>query len=291
MNYTCPNIKCSSYKKPDFINKSGTYFRANDSRTIQRFKCFSCNKRFSQATFSLAYGQKKRRVNYQVLKLLSSSVSMRRTATLLNIHELTVKRKLIYLAKKARLSQNKFLERIKENPVTHLQFDDLITTHHTKLKPLSVTIVVDQKRRTILGARVSQIPSFGKLSQISVRKYGKRKSYHLKTMNLLFKKLLPSISKIPVIETDEHKHYPIMIKKYFPKAVHHSYKSERSCVAGQGELKKVKFDPLFIINHTCAMFRANINRLVRRTWCTTKDPQMLQNHIDLFIDFYNRNLI
>ena len=47
--------------------------------------------------------------------------------------------------------------------------------------------------------------------------------------------------------------------------------------SGQGELKKAGKDPLFCINHTFAMLRANINRLIRKTWCTTKDPAMLMH--------------
>jgi transposase-like protein len=287
----CPNLQCNLHQKKDQVIRNGSYFRANDSRTIPRFKCLDCGKKFSLSTFSLAYRQKKRRVNQQVLKLLSSSVSMRRTAIILNIHELTVKRKLIYLAKKARLSQELLLEQLKQNPIAHLQFDDLITKEHTKLKPLSITIAVDAKKRTILGAKVSQIPAFGLLSERAKKKYGFRKSYLQKNLHELFDKIAPSISQKSLIETDEHKLYPQVVSRFFPRAEHKTFKSERGCIAGQGELKKVHFDPLFIINHTCATLRANINRLVRRTWCTTKDPQMLQNHLDLFVNYYNQNLI
>ncbi|MCB0350947.1 MAG: transposase, partial [Bdellovibrionales bacterium] len=66
---------------------------------------------------------------------------------------------------------------------------------------------------------------------------------------------------------------------------------QRGCVAGQGELKKVAFDPLFSINHTFAMCRANINRLLRRTWCTTKRPDRLVAHLDLYVNFHNRRLL
>ncbi|EQC44199.1 hypothetical protein [Bacteriovorax sp. Seq25_V] len=51
------------------------------------------------------------------------------------------------------------------------------------------------------------------------------------------------------------------MSKYFPEAEYRRYKGGRGCIAGQGELKKLRFDPLFTLNHTCAMFRSNINRL------------------------------
>ncbi|HXH76731.1 MAG TPA: hypothetical protein VNJ08_17305, partial [Bacteriovoracaceae bacterium] len=59
----------------------------------------------------------------------------------------------------------------------------------------------------------------------------------------------------------------------------------------QGELKKVRFDPLFMVNHTCALLRANVNRLIRKTWCTTKDPARLKDHLDVFVYYYNEILL
>ena len=61
-------------------------------------------------------------------------------------------------------------------------------------------------------------------------------------------------------------------------------------MTGQGELKKVVYDPIFSLNHTCAMLRANINRLVRKTWCTTKKPERLAMHITLYALYHNLNL-
>ena len=60
---------------------------------------------------------------------------------------------------------------------------------------------------------------------------------------------------------------------------------------GQGELKKIGFDPLFDLNHTAAMIRANINRLFRRTWCTTKRADRLEAHLELYVQYHNRELI
>jgi len=35
----------------------------------------------------------------------------------------------------------------------------------------------------------------------------------------------------------------------------------------------------------------NINRLIRRTWCSTKDPQMLKHHLDIFITYHNQEIL
>jgi hypothetical protein len=81
----------------------------------------------------------------------------------LNIHRTTVERKLIYLAKKANKSQHEFLKELR-GKVTHLQFDDLITSEHTKMKPLTISLAVDAKRRYILGTAVAPIGAFGHLA-------------------------------------------------------------------------------------------------------------------------------
>ena len=79
--------------------------------------------------------------------------------------------------------------------------------------------------------------------------------------------------------------------RYLPGRDYRQYPGGRGAIAGQGELKKKKHDPLFILNHTCAMLRGCINRLIRRTWCTTKRPRRLQMHLDLYVDFHNRTYL
>lgn len=215
---------------------------------------------------------------------------MRRAALLLNIHRKTVERKLPFLAAVCRLRNQKQLTKLKGR-VHNILIDDLITKENSKLKPLSVSIAVDEDRRIILAAEVSCIPSFGHLAKIAVKKYGNRKDEHFEGLERLFEKICPILSREVRIKSDEHQRYPAYIGRYFPLASHHTFKSERGCVTGQGELKKKAFDPLFIVNHTCAMLRANINRLIRKTWCTTKDPRRLKDHLDVFLYFYNSKLL
>jgi len=216
---------------------------------------------------------------------------MRRSAKILNIHRITVKRKLIFLAAQARIDQARLLKQLQNDPVVELQFDDLITSHHSKLKPLSVSAAVDANRRYILGAEVSVIPAFGHLAKLSRKKYGRRSNLHRYGMQALFSKIQNCVGLNALIKSDEHKAYPEFVKRYFPLAKYQRYKGGRGCIAGQGELKKLHYDPLFVLNHSFAMMRANINRLFRRTWCTTKDPVMLKNHLDIYISFHNSYLV
>jgi len=287
MNKLCPNPSCAF---PSIFIRDGHFRRKDDSKVIQRFRCKSCGTRFSNATFAEAFRQKKRRINYPLLTFLASGISLRRSAILLGVHRNTVERKLPFLARKCRKLNQKSLNKLKGR-IHNIQLDDLITKENSKLKPLSVSVCVDEDRRRILGLEVSQIPSFGHLSKFALRKYGKRTDQHAEGLSRLFSKIAPIVCAEVRIKSDEHQGYPGFISTYLPKAKHLTFKSERGCIAGQGELKKVAFDPLFIVNHTCALLRANVNRLIRKTWCTTKDPERLKDHLDLFMYFYNEVLL
>jgi hypothetical protein len=39
------------------------------------------------------------------------------------------------------------------------------------------------------------------------------------------------------------------------------------------------------------MFRANMNRFFRRTWCTTKTLKGLESHLALYVLFHNTVLV
>jgi len=281
------NIKCP-YCQQKAINRDGFFFRQDDSKQVQRYRCKNCGRRFSRSTFSFEYRQQKRRVNYQLMYALCSKVSIRRAALMFHLDKNTVLSRIRSMAHKARYNNELFMQQYLKQPVNYMQMDDLVTKEQTKLKPLSVTIAIDVDRKYILAMKVSKIAAFGHLAKIAVKKYGKRISNYNQIADALVKSLKPFIAPHALVETDEHRSYPIFFKKYLPEIEHLSYKGEKACVVGQGEMKKNGQDPLFYINHTCAMLRDNLARLLRRSWCLSQKAEMLQNHLDIFTYFYNQ---
>jgi transposase-like protein len=265
----------------------GTFLRKSDSKSIQRYRCGQCYRTFSQATFADAYRQHKRRLNPLILKLYASGISQRRMALIFQTRLSTIQRKLIFLSKLSQVKHLQLLQSLDPKELSSLQMDELLTSHHTKLKPLSVPTIVTKNQRKIIGFSVAQIPAFGPLAAISRRKYGKRYSELPQKMDYLLHQLAPFLPSYGVIQTDEHALYPRFIKKHLNQWEHETYKAQRASVAGQGELKTKDFDPLFSINHTLAMMRANINRLFRRTWNTTKKVERLSDHIWIYVGFHN----
>jgi len=244
---------------------------------------------FSQCTFQSCYRQKKRKLNRKILELLCSGMSQRRIAKVLKINRKTVARRLIFLAKRVRQINLKKFKNL--SLITHMQFDDLETIEHTKCKPLSVTLAVERGTRRILGFKVSKMQAKGHLAKKAFEKYGHRQDQRAYGRAELFKKLVERVSPTALIESDQNPHYRDDVRTYFPHAKHKAFLGQRGAVTGQGELKKIAFDPLFSLNHTFAMLRANINRLFRKTWCTTKDPLRLNDHIELYTYYHNEFLL
>ena len=284
MKQNCPELEC---KSENGIIKDGFYFRKDDSKKIQRYKCKSCGKRFSKSTSSLFYRAKRRRDTNLIKHLVCSSTSIRRISRILKMNRSSVTKRVDKLEKVALLQHQKLLKSLAKEPITHLQFDDLITHEHTKMKPLSVSLAVCQNTRIILGAEVSRIPAFGHLAKKSRKKYGYRKNEHEKGLTRLFESLHKCIDQNAVIKSDKHKTYPKYVSKYFQNAEHLTYEGGRSCIAGLGELKRKGYDPLFILNHTCAMLRDSLKVLSRKTWCSVKRVDRLQQQLNIFISYYN----
>lgn len=285
----CPNCCTYPRNRPTRVRRSGFFRRAASQKPIQRFFCFDCGRGFSDATFTFEYRQRRRELNKPIFMALASNVSMRRAATIVVTNRKTVDRRLIYFDRVARDYHDNLLAGLE--PQKNIQFDDMETSEHTKLKPLAIPLVVTHPNRIIISYDVAEMPAKGHLAALSVKKYGRRQDLRAAAWANVLSRAATVTTPTVVISSDSHKRYPEMIRKHLPDAEHVQVNSRRACVAGQGELKKGGFDPIFSINHTAAMLRANINRLIRKTWCTTKRKDRLLCHISLYVLWHNETIL
>ena len=287
MTPSCP--RCNSTSDCPKAVSFGRFYRKSDSRWVGRFRCRKCLMTFSFATSHPCFGQNKRQMNEPLKRLLVSKVSLNRAAWILNLNRKTVVRKLLFLSAQAELRLQKQLST--HLPSKVIEFDDMETFEHSKCKPVSITLAVESGTRKILGLEVARMPAKGPLAARSRRKYGPRPDERPRARRRLFQRILPLVAQSAEIKSDENPHYPCDVGKFFPGRTHKTFKGRRGCVVGQGELKRIGFDPLFSLNHTCAMFRDNVSRLIRRTWCTTKRIDRLRAHLILYAEFHNDTLI
>jgi len=263
------------------------FFTKNSGRPdrVQRYQCKSCQRKFSDQTLHLTYREKKPHLDQVVSRLLATGVSQRGTANALGIHPVTVARKLDRLGARARLRHRQMINRGGFGPC--IVFDEMETFEHSKCKPLSIAVAVEERTRRIVAAEVAQMPAKGRLAATSRRKYGYRADHRPAALKSLCRAILAANPSVRTVKSDESPRYPTIVRRHLKGVKHMTYKGLRGCVVGQGELKASGRDPLFSLNHTCAMFRDNIKRLSRRTWCTTKRPDRLQSLVDLYVWHHN----
>lgn len=204
------DFKCCNNKH---LTRHGHYKRKSDSRDVFRFKCQSCKKTVSYATFDKEKWQKKRQFNHQIKMMLASNMSMRRIAKLLHIDNKTVARTLAFLGKtlKAELNQADLTR------VYDVQFDELQTIEHNKCKPLSVVMAVSRTDRRILNFEVSSMPATGYLARISRIKYGPRPDDRSKGLDKLFSRLAKKKMLLMSLSSDECSQYKPAVKKAFSR--------------------------------------------------------------------------
>lgn len=168
-----------------------------------------------------------------------------------------------------------------------LQFDELESIHHTKCKPLSLVLVVNEKYQ-LLTAKVAEIPAKGRLAEFSRRKYGMRKNERAQKIREAFAEVLTGLKAPPLsIKSDAHPVYKKIVNEYFSGSAYEQYsrKPNKNKLRERlhEKLHKKRYDPLFVINQTCALLRDRTKRLARRNWCTTKKVENLQLQLDIFV--------
>ena len=289
MKISCPRCSLPAQNPPiaGHIIRAGYFYRSSDKTYVRRWRCRTCGKYFSAATSDPCFGQKKRQLNPSIFEGLSSTNSQRRLAVTLGCNLKTVARKLLFLGGQAEIELNQ-MNRARDL-TRKIQFDEMLSHEHTRMKPLSIALAVTEER-FIVSFEVASMPCNGLLAEKSRAKYGPRKDERAEAQNKMFMSLLPFVSADAEFKSDQNPYYPAALKKVFPFAKHVTVKGRRARHNGQGELKTGGFDPIFAFNHTAAMYRANVNRFIRKTWCTTKKQDRLHKHMLIYAVYHNRTI-
>ena len=243
----CPRSTCINHQTAGGVFIKKGFFRIKRlQQKIRKFQCKSCTKIFSSRTFKPDYQHKKMDLNKKLIKLLVEGNSIRGASRILGMTYFNTYKKFLWLR----------------------------------------TIVVNESYE-ILEAKVAEMPAKGRLAEFSVKKYGHRKDERAEKLHEAFEALKPKLFHLPsIIKSDANPSYLKIVTKHFPGISYLQYnqaEKKRRLDRLHEKLTKKRFDPLFAVNHKCALLRSHIKRLTRRSWCTTKKPENLQLHLDLFI--------
>ena len=147
-------------------------------------------------------------------------------------------------------------------------------------------MLVAKKEGEILGFQVSRMPVSGHLAKISGKKYGKRSDDRVKGITQLFDSLSQHFRSSINISSEECPFYKGVVKKYFPIANYNQYLGKKGFISSQSQIKKDSFGPIPSTIHF-AMMRANISRIIRKKWNTTKKIECLINHLNIYAWLHN----
>jgi len=276
----CPHCHSNSVQKKGFFRQKLT------RKYVQRYWCLSCKTKFSASTLTSCYQQKKPFFNRMIFLNLCSGVSLRRTARNLGVSYNLVYSRFLWLSDLAEKKQRMFLNELA--PISELQLDEMESIEHTKLKPITIALVVDDQQR-MLGVGCGSLPSKGYLSEISRKKYGPRPNQSESVIRELLSQLPKNIDPT-LIKSDGKASYRTLVCKKFPKSIHQVCirKDPKSREQLYLNHEKKRFDPMFALNQRCAKLRADINRLIRRSWSTTKKIENLERHLKIYLCYNNR---
>ena len=279
----CPHPGCPAACGGQFRYRlHGHFHRHCDGRSVQRFLCRSCRRTFSVQSFRLDYRLKNPRLHLQLMGLFASKVTHRQSARILHCTRRTVARRLQLLGLHCQRFHRRMLARTRSRGGLQgpFQLDELETFEHSRrLAPVTMPVLIGRRSYFVVDLETAAIPCRGGLSPAGRKRkeerearWGPRRSGSRHVVSNCFKTLAEVHSPLVpvVVETDLKGTYPGILREHFGERLLHARTSSK--------LKRDYSNPLFPINHTLAMARDGISRLVRRSWAASKLRERLGWH-------------
>ncbi|TAH34421.1 MAG: hypothetical protein EYC70_15885 [Planctomycetota bacterium] len=292
----CPYAACSSHirGRPFLWQRKGFYRRRCDDRVVARFHCLSCRRSFSSQTFRLDCGLRKPWLDVPVARALCAKTTLRKIAELLAVKRRTVERRLDRLGEHCRRFHAWMLERHQERggclpPLMAL--DELETFENDRLlQPVTVPVLVEKRSLFMVDVQTAPLPARGRLSPRDRRRkiareerFGRRRSGSAEAVRRClesWRRFGPKPGSYIELHSDQKTVYRKLYREVFPAHLRgHARVSSRE--------RRDRRNALFVSNHTNAMLRDGLSRLVRQSWAHSKTRQRLERHLWVWVVFRN----
>jgi hypothetical protein len=258
---------------------------------VRRFHCHICRRSFSVQTFRVDYRLKRPQLTGPLFDAFVSKVTQRQAARMLVCTRKTVRHRLILLASHSREFQTAALERarVRGGLSGRFQLDELQTFEcDRRLQPVTMPVLIHQQSRFVLHVEAAALPARGSLRKRDLERkrrleerHGVRRSGSREAVKRCFAVLARArnSSALTVIVTDQAPSYPTVLAETMTgNIVHEQY---------SGKAPRKTSNPLWPINHTLAMLRDGLSRLVRRTWGASKQRGWFAEHAWIWIAYRN----
>lgn len=284
---SCPRAECAASQPshPFRYRRRGTYRRRCDGRSVPRFLCLTCRRSFSVQTFRVDYRWKKPALDALLVKDFVSKVTLRQSARTLGVTRATVERRLDRYGLHARRFHEARMEG-KELAGTFQLDEGESFEENRREKPLTLPVLIERSSRFLVHVEVASLPSRPSAggskrrgapsSSSSSRRSGSRAA-----VKRCFETLARHRSSTtrPFVQTDRKTTYPSILREVFGKDVLH----ERTISTRKRDVT----NPLFAVNHTLAMLRDGLSRLVRRNWAHAKRAVRLERALWVYLLWRN----
>jgi hypothetical protein len=289
----CPRDGCASRSGGSAFawQRKGRYRRWCDGRIVQRFFCRTCRRYFSTQTFRLDYRLQLPEIHYDVFDTFVSKVTQRQAARNLSCTRKTVVHRLRLLAQHSRDFHTRALQRVSARGGLEgkFQLDELETFENSRrLAPLTVPILAERVSYFVVDMKVAPLPPRGNLRPAErERKHerekddGPRRSGSRAAVKACFQTLAEVCKPFStiLISTDFKSTYPGILREVMTQPYVHTQHISTAV--------RDYYNPLFPINHTLAMMRDGVSRLVRRSWGASKLRGWLELHLWVWIAYRN----
>lgn len=276
-NPKCPH--CDKARRKQFPTRKRGSYTTDDGTARQRFECTNghCGKTFTEA-FVPADRGRRTDIDAMLFKLACSGVTIRRSATLLDVAVNTVRKRMAALAKRARAAHEAAASDPKRLTAT-VQFDEMRTFLNSRDQPLSIALAVRRHNGDILSAKVGTMSASGFLAAS-----GRAKGW----VDMNNAKATRKLALTEVKRFLRPNETPTFICDGLT-----AYRGEIRSVIGLDTAVENHVrdgdphDPLFRLNHVCAKIRADLACMARDTWTTTKKVECLQDRLDIYVAWNN----
>jgi transposase-like protein len=286
----CSSAQCESSSGFQY-QRRGRYTRVCDGRSVQRFQCNRCKRTFSTQTFRVDRGLHKPHLDDAIFRDLVSKVTQRQIARNRGCNRKSVARRNQVFGKHCRSFHERALRARRSASAWPGRFllDELETyEQNRRLKPITVPLLVHKQSHFIVHVAVGTLPARKPLSEANQRKLdalekeeGKRRSQSREKVSECFemlKHICPRESIVTVATDEKHAYRSLLKRSFGARVVHETTHST--------EPRSYK-NPLFVVNHTFAMLRDGLSRLVRRNWAASKEREKLKWHLWLYSAWRN----
>ena len=286
----CPKPYCAAHTGQGFtFQRRGSYRRKCDGLVVPCFSCNTCGGHFSRQTFRFNYRWWRPTAHLELFRLFVSKVTLRQAARITGYSRVTVAARVRSMGAHCRRWHRQALAKCPGLSGAFL-LDELETFEADRLvKPVTVPVLIQKRSLFVVDLQTAPLPSRGRLGPYhQLRKlrheelHGKRRSGSRRAVEQCFQELRRVLEPRAALElvTDRKSSYRTLIRRTFGQfPCNHARVSSRA--------RRDRRNPLFPINHTLAMMRDGVSRLVRRSWGAAKLRDRLEEHLWIWAAYRN----